>query len=37
MLLVSSPVDIDFEMHIVACAKTLMTNMLTNKYATTLN
>lgn len=35
-LLVSAPVDIDFEMFIVACALNLMRGMLNTKYATTL-
>jgi hypothetical protein len=36
ILLVSSPVDLEFELFIIACAKNLMTGMLANKYATTL-
>ena len=36
LLLVSVPVDIDFELFIVACALNLMKTMLNNKYSTTL-
>lgn len=35
-LLVSSPVDLDFEMFILACALNLMKGMLSSKFATTL-
>jgi hypothetical protein len=36
MLLVSSPVDIDFELYVVSCALNLMKNMRNTKYPTTL-
>lgn len=35
-LLASSPVDIQFELHILSVAISLMRNMLTSKYPTTL-
>jgi hypothetical protein len=35
-LLVSAPVDIDFEMFIVSCALNLMKNMLNSKYPTSI-
>jgi hypothetical protein len=36
LLLVSSPVDIDFELFSVSCALNLMKNMMNTKYPTTL-
>ena len=36
-LLVSSPVDIDFELFVVSCALNLMKNMKNTKYPTTLD
>jgi hypothetical protein len=36
VLLVSSPVDLDFELLITACAMNLMNGMLNSKYPTTL-
>lgn len=36
ILLVSSPVDIDFELFTVSCALNLMKNMMNSKYPTTL-
>lgn len=35
-LLVSSPVDLDFELFVVSCALNLMKNMRNSKYPTTL-
>ncbi len=35
-LVVSSPVDIEFEIYILTCALNLMTGMLNTKYTTTL-
>jgi hypothetical protein len=37
LLLVSSPVDVDFELFTVSCALNLMKNMMTTKYPTTLD
>jgi hypothetical protein len=37
LLLVSSPVDIDFELFTVSCALNLMKNMMNSKYPTTLD
>jgi hypothetical protein len=36
LLLASSPVDIDFELFIVACGLNLMRGMLNTKYKTTI-
>jgi hypothetical protein len=36
LLLASSPVDIDFELFIVACGLNLMRGMLNTKYKSTL-